>query len=120
MTRLKLGESSQPHGEAVQGLGRGWGSTEKTGHNDRAWAVMAGGGASFPRRTPVISGSGGALGARVQTAKASSGTYRQGQGADTQGGATTRGARAAAASPARPVRQAIEHVASLSLVIFKR
>jgi hypothetical protein len=73
---------------------------------------MAGGGASFPRRTPVISGSGGAL--------ASSGTYRRGQGADTQGGATTRGARAATASPARPVRQAIEHVASLSLVIFKR
>jgi hypothetical protein len=31
---------------------------------------MAGGGARFPHRTPVISGLGGALGARVQTAKA--------------------------------------------------
>jgi hypothetical protein len=60
---------------------------------------MAGGGARFPRRTPVISGSGGALGARVQTAKAFGGTYRRGQRVDARGGATTRGARAASASP---------------------
>jgi hypothetical protein len=59
---------------------------------------MAVGGACFPRRTPVISGSGGALGARVQMDKASGGIYRRGQGADAWGGATTRGARAAAAS----------------------
>jgi hypothetical protein len=72
---------------------------ERVGHDDRARAVMAGGGARFPRRTPVIFGSGGTLGARVQTAKASRGTYRRGQGADVRGGATTRGARAAAASP---------------------
>jgi hypothetical protein len=42
----------------------------------------------------VISGSGGALGARVPTAKASGGIYRRGRGADSPGGA-----RAAAASP---------------------
>jgi hypothetical protein len=29
MPRLKLGEASQPLKEAVQGLGRGWGSLEK-------------------------------------------------------------------------------------------
>jgi hypothetical protein len=47
----------------------------------------------------MISGSGRALGARVQTAKACGGTYRRGQGTDAWGGMTTRGARAAAASP---------------------
>jgi hypothetical protein len=60
---------------------------------------MAGGGACFQRRTPVIPGSGRALGAQVHTAKASGGTYRWGRGAGAQGGATTRGARAAAARP---------------------
>jgi hypothetical protein len=60
---------------------------------------MAGGGARLQWRTPVISGSGGALGAEVQMAKASGCTYRRGQGADAQGKATTRMARAAAASP---------------------
>jgi hypothetical protein len=98
MPRLKLGEASWLHGEAVQGLGRGWGSTEGAGRNGRARAEMAGARACFPRRTLVISGSGGALGARVQTAKASGGIYRQGRGADERGGATTRGARAAVAS----------------------
>jgi hypothetical protein len=34
----------------------------------------------------VISGSDGALGARVQTAKASGGIYRRGRGADTRAG----------------------------------
>jgi hypothetical protein len=76
--------------------------TEKTGHNGRAWAVMAGGGARCPWRTPVIPGSGGALGARVQMAKASGGTYRRGEGIDARGRATTRGARAATASPRSP------------------
>jgi hypothetical protein len=93
MPRLKLGEASQHLGEAVQGLGRGWGSLEKIGHAGRARAVMAGGGARFPRRTPVIFGSGGALGARVQTTKASRGTYRRGQGADAGQGNNARGAR---------------------------
>jgi hypothetical protein len=88
MPRLKLEEASRLHGEAVQGLGRGWGSTEGAGHNGRARAVMANGGACFPRRTLVISGSGGALGVRVQTAKASGGIYRRGRGADAWGGAT--------------------------------
>jgi hypothetical protein len=49
MSWLKLGEASQPLGEAVQGLGRGWGSTERIGHNGRARAVMAGGGARYQR-----------------------------------------------------------------------
>jgi hypothetical protein len=60
---------------------------------------MAGGGACFSQRAPVISSSGGALGLRVPTAKALGGIYRRGRGADAWGGATTRGARAATASP---------------------
>jgi hypothetical protein len=99
MPRLKLGEASRLHGEVVQGLGRGWGSTKGAGHDGRARAEMAGGGACFPRRAPVIFGSGGALGARVPMARASRGIYRRGRGAVARGGATTRGARAAAASP---------------------
>jgi hypothetical protein len=68
----------------------------------------------------VISGSGEALGARVQTAKASGGIYRRGRGADAQGGATTRGARAAAASP-RSAGQASNRIrGSLLLPEFKR
>jgi hypothetical protein len=47
----------------------------------------------------VISRSGGALSARVPKARASRGIYRRGRGADMRGGVTTRGARAAAASP---------------------
>jgi hypothetical protein len=78
MPRLKLGGPSRLHGEAVQGLGRGQGSTEGAGHDGRARVEMAGGGACFPRRAPMISGSGGALGVRVPTAKASRGTYRRG------------------------------------------
>jgi hypothetical protein len=121
MPRLKLGEASQPLGKVVQGLRRGWGSLEKVGHDGRARAVMAGGGACFQWQTPVISGSGGALGAQVHMAKASGHTYRRGQGVDARGGATTRGGRALPRPVrARPVRQAIEHVASLGLVIFKR
>jgi hypothetical protein len=86
MSWLKLGKSSQPLGEAVQGLGRGWGSTGKAGHDGRARAVMGGGGACFPRRTLVISGSGGALGAQVHMAKASGGTYMRGRDAGAWGG----------------------------------
>jgi hypothetical protein len=99
MPRLKLGEASHPLGKVVQGLRRGWGSLEKIGHDSRARVVMAGGGARLQRRTPVISSLGGALGAQVQMAKASGCTYRRGQGADMRGKATTRGGRAAAASP---------------------
>jgi hypothetical protein len=87
--------------------------TEKTGHNGRAWAMMVGGGARFPRQTPVIPGSGGALGGRVQMAKASGGTYRRGRGADARSGATTRGARAAATSP-RSAVQASDRIHGLS------
>jgi hypothetical protein len=60
---------------------------------------MAGGGACFPWRALMISGSGGALGVRVPTAKASGGTYRRGRGADARGRATTRGACVVVASP---------------------
>jgi hypothetical protein len=98
MPRLKLGEASRLHWEAIQGLGRGWGSTKKAGHDGRAWAEMAGGGACFSWRAPVISGSGVALGVQVPTTKTSRGIYRRGRGTDARGGATTRGARAAAAS----------------------
>jgi hypothetical protein len=49
MPQLKLVEASRLLGEAVQGLGRGWGSSEKTGHDGRAHAVVAGGGARLQR-----------------------------------------------------------------------
>jgi hypothetical protein len=42
MSRLKLGKASRPLREAVQGLGRGWGSTGGAGHGGRDRAVMAG------------------------------------------------------------------------------
>jgi hypothetical protein len=113
MPQLKLGEASQPLREAVQGLGQGWGSSEKTSHDGRARAVMVGCGARFQRRTPVISGSRGALGAQVHTATASRGTYRRGQSVDVWGRATTRGARAAAASP-RSAGQASDRTRGLA------
>jgi hypothetical protein len=93
MPQLKLGEASRLLWEAIQGLGRGWGSIEKASHDGRAWAEMAGGGARFSRRAPVISGSGEARGVQVPTAKASGGIYRRGHDTGLQGGATTRGAR---------------------------
>jgi hypothetical protein len=93
MPRLKLGEASQPLGEAVQGLGRGWGLLEKIGRDGRARAVMAGGGACFTRRTPVIFGSGGALGARVQTAKASGALIGEGKVQTRGAGDHAQGAR---------------------------
>jgi hypothetical protein len=120
MPRLKLGEASQLHGKAVQGLGRGWGSIEGAGHDGRARAEMVSGGACFPRRAPVISGSGGALGVRVPTAKASRGIYRQGRGADGRGGVTTRGSRAAAASPRSASLTRRRACGSLLLPEFKR
>jgi hypothetical protein len=120
MPRLKLGEASRHHWEAIQGLGRGWGSTEKAGHDGRAWAEMAGGGACFSRRAPVISGSGEALGVQVPTTKASGGIYRQGRGIDVRGGVTTRGARAAAASPRSAGHASDRTCGSLLLPEFKR
>jgi hypothetical protein len=44
MPRLKLGKASPLHGEVVQGLRRGLGSSGRAGHGGRARAVMAGGG----------------------------------------------------------------------------
>jgi hypothetical protein len=44
MPWLKLGKASPPLWEAVQGLGRGWGSSGRAGHGGRAWVGMAGGG----------------------------------------------------------------------------
>jgi hypothetical protein len=44
MPRLKLGKASLLHGEAVQWLRRGLGSSGRVGHGGRARAVMAGGG----------------------------------------------------------------------------
>jgi hypothetical protein len=53
-------------------------------------------------------------------AKASRGIYRRGQGVDVRGGATTRGVRAAAASP-RSADQASDRTrGSLLLPEFKR
>jgi hypothetical protein len=78
-----------------------------------------GGGARFQRRTPVISGSGRALGAQVHTAKASGAHIGEGE-AQARGAGRPRVGRALPQPLcALPVRQAIEHVASLGLVIFK-
>jgi hypothetical protein len=68
----------------------------------------------------VITGSGRALGAQVETAEAFGAligggeTHARGAGRPHAGHALPRPVRA------RPVTQAIEHVASLVLVIFKR
>jgi hypothetical protein len=43
MPRLKLGKASLSLGEAVQGLGRGWGSSGRAGHGGRARVARAGG-----------------------------------------------------------------------------
>jgi hypothetical protein len=120
MPRLKFGEASRLHWKAIQGLGRGWSSTERGGHDGRAWAGMAGGGARFSWRTPVISGSGGARGVRCQRLKPLGRIYRRGHGTGAQGEATTRGARAAAASP-RSAGQASDRTRGLLLLPeFKR
>jgi hypothetical protein len=111
MPRLKLGEASQLHWEAIQGLGRGWSSTGRGGHDGRAWAGMAGGGALFSRRTPVISGSGEARGVRCQRLR----PLRRGHDTGAQGGA-----RAAAAGP-RSAGQASDRTHGfLLLPEFKR
>jgi hypothetical protein len=81
---------------------------------------MAGGGACFSRRASVISSLGEALGVQVPTAKASGGIYRRGQGTGTRGGATTRGARAAAASPCSAGQASDRTHGSLLLPEFKR
>jgi hypothetical protein len=120
MPRLKLGEASRLQWEVIQGLGQRWGSTEKAGHNGRAWAEMAGGGARFSRQAPVISGSGGARGVQVPTAKASGGIYRQGHNTGAWGGVTTRRARAAAASPRSTDRASDRTRGFLLLPKFKR
>jgi hypothetical protein len=120
MPRLKLGEASRLHWGAIQGLGRGWGSTEKAGRDGHAWAQMAGGGACFSRRAPMISGSGEALGVQVPIANASGGIYRRGRGTGVRGRATTHGARAAAASP-RSAGQASDRTRGFFLLPeFKR
>jgi hypothetical protein len=70
LSRLLLEKASRLHGEVIQEVGRGSGSTGKAGHGGRARAVVASGGACLSRRTPMITGSGGALGAQVNTAEA--------------------------------------------------
>jgi hypothetical protein len=81
---------------------------------------MAGCGARFSRRAPVISGSGEARGVQVPTAKASGGIYRRGHRIGAQGMATTRGPRATAASP-RSAGQASDRTRGfLLLPEFKR
>jgi hypothetical protein len=109
MPRLKLGEASRLHCEAIQGLGRGWSSTGRGGHDGRAWVGMAGGGARFSRRTPAISGSGEARGVRCQRLRPLGRIYRRGHG--TGAGRPRAGRALQRPVRARPIRQAIEHVA---------
>jgi hypothetical protein len=40
-SQLKLGKASRPLGEAFQGLGQGWGSTEEADYGGRARVVVA-------------------------------------------------------------------------------
>jgi hypothetical protein len=68
----------------------------------------------------VIFGSDEALGVQVPTAKASRGIYRRGRGTDARGVATTRGARAAAASPRSTGQASDRTCGSLLLPEFKR
>jgi hypothetical protein len=120
MPRLKLGEASRLHWEAIQGLGRGWSSTGRGGHDGRAWAGMASGDARFSRRTPVISGLGEAQGVRCQRLRPLGRIYRRGHDTNAQGGPTTCGTRAAAASP-RSTGQASDRTRGfLLLPEFKR
>jgi hypothetical protein len=81
---------------------------------------MVGGGARFQRRTPVISGSGGALGAQVHKAKASGALIGEGKVQTRGAGRPHAGHTLPRPVRARSIRQSIEHVASLGLVIFKR
>jgi hypothetical protein len=46
-------------GKLSKGLGEAGGLRKKAGHDGRARAVVAGGGACYSRRTPVTTGSGG-------------------------------------------------------------
>jgi hypothetical protein len=81
---------------------------------------MGGDGARFSRRTPVIFGSGEARVVRCQRLRPLGRIYRRGQGTGARGGATTRGARAAAASP-RLAGQASDRTHGFSLLPeFKR
>jgi hypothetical protein len=81
---------------------------------------MAGGGARFSRRTPVIFGSGGARGVRCQRLRPLGRIYRRGHDTGARGKATTRGARAAAASP-RSAGQASDRIRGFFLLPeFKR
>ena len=107
-------------GERSRGLGEARVQQKGGGHDGRAWAGMAGGGARFSRRTPVIFGSGEARGVRCQRLRPLGRIYRRGHDTGARGGATTRGARAAAASP-RSAGQASDRTRGLLLLPeFKR
>jgi hypothetical protein len=93
--------------------------TEKTGHNGRAWAMMVGGGARFPRQTPVIPGSGGALVDECKWLRPLGALIGEGEVQTREAGRPRAGRALPRPVPARPFRQAIEYMASLSLVIFK-
>jgi hypothetical protein len=81
---------------------------------------MAGDGARFSRRTPVIFGSGEARAVRCQRLRPLGRIYRRGHDTGARGGATTRGVRAAAASP-RSTGQASDRTRGfLLLPEFKR
>jgi hypothetical protein len=72
---------------------------------------MAGDGARFSRRTPVIFGSGEARGVWCQRLRPLGRIYRRGHGRGARGGRPCAGRALPRLVRARPVRQAIEHVA---------
>jgi hypothetical protein len=120
MPRVKLGEASRLHWGAIQGLGRGWGSTEKGWPR---WPSLGRDGGRWCSLFTVNSGDlwlGRGSGCAVPMAKVSGSIYRRGHDTGAQGGATMPGARAAAASP-RSVGQASDRTRGfLLLPEFKR
>jgi hypothetical protein len=109
MPRLKLGKASPPLGEAVQGLGRGRGSSGRAGHGDRARVGMSGGGELIGAGV-FARACGGVKSGLLRTR----GTYRRPRAWLGAGGGTCtdRARRARRGQPVRSrmLEHAIEHV----------
>jgi hypothetical protein len=107
-------------------LGSDPGARARLGFNRKGWPRRPCLGRDGGRRCLLFTASSGDLwlgrgsGVQVPTAKASGGIYRQGHGTGAWGGATMRGARAAAANP-RSAGQASDRTRGfLLLPEFKR
>jgi hypothetical protein len=97
-----LGKASRPLGEAVQGVGRGWGSMGMAGHDGRAQAMVAGGGACSLRQTSMISGAGRSEGGRGSTTEALWALIGVGTGTGARSGVARRGCAVGRALACQP------------------